>query len=97
MLRVIQEGTYRLHFTDSKKYPFNLTEFWEEHPEASVSVLWRNNKRQIPIEPGAGYIDIPLTEGAGRFDIYFNIVNEGKAVKNWNSDITIEYLPSENP
>ena len=97
MLDVKKAGTYRLHFTDSKKYPFNLTEFWDEHPEASVSVLWQNNKRHIPIKPGATYVDVPLAQGTGRFDVYFNIVVERTIEKNWNSDITIEHLPHENP
>ena len=95
MLKVIQPGTYRLHFTDSKKYPFSLTDFWKEHPEATVSVLWKNNKRHIPVEPGAAYVDVPLEAGSGRFDVYFNVVVEREVLKNWNSDITIEFLNNE--
>lgn len=95
MLKVIQPGTYRLHFTDSKKYPFSLTDFWKEHPEATVSVLWKNNKRHIPVETGSAYVDIPLEAGSGHFDVYFNVVVERAIVKNWNSDITIEFLNNE--
>jgi arylsulfatase A len=97
MLNIIEEGTYRIHFTDSKKYPFNLCEFWDRHPEASVSVKWKNNKRHIPLTPESSYVDIALTEGTGRFDIYFNTVVEREIVKDWNSDITIEYLANETP
>ncbi|MDA0347051.1 MAG: arylsulfatase [Verrucomicrobia bacterium] len=97
MLNVIKEGIYRLHITDSNKYPFTLTDFWKEHPEATVSVLWKHNKRHIPIEPGAAYIDIHLDSGIGRLDVYFNMIVDRKVVKNWNGDITIEYLPYEIP
>ena len=92
MLNVIKEGTYRLHFTDSKKYPFDLREFWEQHPESTLSVSWQHNKRHIPIDIGANYVDVHLDSGIGRLDVYFNTIENRIVIKNWNCDITIESL-----
>jgi arylsulfatase A-like enzyme len=92
MLNVIKEGTYRLHFTDSKKYPFSRELFWKRNAKASIVVKWDENIRRIPLESGAAFIDVPLEKGKGRLDIYFETEKNGKVQKNWNSDITIEYL-----
>jgi arylsulfatase A len=92
MLSVIQPGTYRLHFTNSQQYPFDLTQFWEENPGASASVSWQNTKRHLLLDYEASYVDVPLDAGIGRFDFYFNTVEGNQVLKNWNSDITIEYL-----
>lgn len=92
MLNVIQPGTYRLHFTESKQYPFELESFWEAHPEASLSVLWKRNKRHILLDRGSSHVDLHLKSGIGRFDVYFNTIESNTVRKNWNSDITVEFL-----
>jgi arylsulfatase A len=92
MLNIVQHGMYRLHFTDSKNYPFSLTQFWRDNPQATLSVVWQKNKRHIPLKPGAEYVDLPLIEGSGRLDVYFNTLVNSKVVKDWNCDITIEFL-----
>lgn len=92
MLNVIQPGTYRLHFTESKQYPFRLKAFWEAHPEASLSVLWKQNKHHILLDRGSSHVDLHLKSGIGRFDVYFNTIESNAVRKNWNSDITVEFL-----
>ena len=93
MLDVKKTGTYRIHFTDSKKYPFSLELFWKRNPSSTLIVKWMDELRAIPVTVGDSYVDIPLHTGKGRFDLYF-VLNDGdKTMKNWNCDVTFEYLP----
>jgi arylsulfatase A-like enzyme len=96
MLDVKNSGTYRLHFTDSKKYPFSRELFWKRNSKASVIIKWNNKLRRIPLKHGSAFVDAALEKGEGRLDVWLEIDKDGTAEKNWNSDITIEYRPDEN-
>ncbi|MCZ6671998.1 MAG: hypothetical protein O7C75_03570, partial [Verrucomicrobia bacterium] len=96
MLKVVKPGRYRLRFTDSKKYPFSLDDFWKQHSQAKAVIKWKDNIHHELLKPGASFVDVSLTGGDGRLDVYFEVEKNGKIEKNWNSDISVEYLPNEN-
>lgn len=96
MLDVKKAGTYRIHFTDSKKYPFSLELFWQRNRSATLIVKWKEALRAIPVTIGDAFVDIPLEAGEGRFDIYFVLGADDTMKKDWNCDITIEYLSYKN-
>ncbi|MDG2167159.1 MAG: arylsulfatase [Opitutales bacterium] len=96
MLDVKKAGNYRIHFTDSKKYPFSLELFWKRNRSATLIVKWKDALRAIPVTIGDAFIDIPLEAGEGRFDLYFVLGADDTMKKDWNCDITIEYLSSNN-
>ena len=97
MLKVIYSGTYRLHFMDSKKYPFSLEQFWKHNSKAKAVVLWKGNSQTLHLKQGASFVDIPLSTGEGRLDVFFEVNSNGKLNKDWNSDIGIEFLSHANP
>ncbi|MCB1122741.1 MAG: sulfatase-like hydrolase/transferase, partial [Verrucomicrobiae bacterium] len=97
MLDVKKAGLYRLHFTDSKNYPFSLELFWQRNSAATAVIMWDEDMRRIPLKPGNAYVDVPLYEGPGRLDMFFEMQRDGKKKKDWNCDITIEYLGDLSP
>ena len=65
MLRIKNTGLYRLSFEDSKKYPFSLVDFWNQHQKATAVIKWKGHLRRTLLDHGSAYVDAALSEGDG--------------------------------